>query len=119
MPVAVVADDASAVRTARSDDLHTIARLTSVQGESVEATGYGWQIDEPDGTVLVSSEFDGGWGAEPGGVEPFPAFGWSLGSPPGTTALRFDDQWIRTMEVAVLAALWLAVLWITRRPVSR
>ena len=49
------------------------------------------------------------------------AFGWGIGfeAAPGSVRLTYADQWIRTWEMIALALLWLAVLWITRRPVVR
>jgi hypothetical protein len=51
-----------------------------------------------------------------------PAFGWSIASTvavgPGTVRFDFTDQWLRTLEMVLLAALWIAALWITRKPGS-
>ena len=33
--------------------------------------------------------------------------------------VRFTEQWVRTVETLVLGLLWLAALWVTRKPVSR
>jgi hypothetical protein len=51
-----------------------------------------------------------------------PAFGWAIASTdavgPGIVRFEFADQWLRTLEMALLAALWIAALWITRKPGS-
>ncbi len=119
LPIGLSTDDPAFAQTARTADPSAIARLPGVDVNEAEPLPAGWTTDGSGGTLFVSTEFDAGWTAEPPELEPFRAFGWALGSPPGTTELRFDEQWIRTTEIAVLAALWLAVLWITRRPVSR
>ena len=53
-------------------------------------------------------------------MAPRPAFGWAMAFPvPGGAApvtLRYAGQWKRTAELWVLAALWLAALWLTRKP---
>jgi GT2 family glycosyltransferase len=119
LPVAVSTDDGAFSSAAHASDLREIARLSEVDSASTERTPSGWRRQDGAGTFVVSTEYDDGWAADPGGIEPFRAFGWALGSPRGTTALRFDGQWVRTAQMALLAALWLAVLWITRRPASR
>jgi GT2 family glycosyltransferase len=75
--------------------------------------------------VLLSQQFDDRWRlvAQPEGREvgPREAFGWSVGfaKPPSAAAfdVRFGGQWLRLAQLAFLAGLWLAALWITRRPV--
>ncbi len=80
----------------------------------------------PAGAVaLLSEQYAPGWRLVPsgGGSSPaaFPAFGWAVGFrvPAGTAAfvVRYGRQWVRTLEIAALAALWIVVLWFTRRPV--
>jgi hypothetical protein len=53
-------------------------------------------------------------------VEPATAFGWAVGFPTTGTAqgstIRYKGQGSRTLAMTVLVLLWLAALWITRRP---
>lgn len=73
--------------------------------------------------ALLAQQFDGRWrlGAD-GGTEEKPrqAFGWAVAFGPlraSRLSIRYGGQSSRDLEVAVLAALWLIALWITRRPV--
>ena len=54
-------------------------------------------------------------------VGPREAFGWSTAfdAPAGSVRVRFTEQWVRTVETLVLGLLWLAALWVTRKPVAR
>lgn len=83
-------------------------------GESAGATSAG--------EVVVADQFDAGWRVEngPRRLEPRRAFGWAISSPveSGSVVVTFTRQWPRTVEMAVLGLLWLAALWITRKPVS-
>jgi hypothetical protein len=75
--------------------------------------------------VLLSQQFDDRWRlvTRPEGreVTARTAFGWAVGfaKPPTASAfdVRFGGQWLRLAQLAFLAGLWLAALWITRRPV--
>ena len=37
---------------------------------------------------------------------------------PGAVDVHFTDQWLRTVELYVLALLWVVALWVTRKPGS-
>ena len=58
-------------------------------------------------------------GAEVAGTR---AFGWAVGfetePAAGAVQVRFSSQWVRTLEMALLALFWLVALWVTRKPVS-
>jgi hypothetical protein len=94
----------------------------------------------PGSMVLLSQQFDRHWVlSEPrvvtagltaslssapstaaATVAPRAAFGWAVGfayspTPPSGFAVRFTGQSTRTAEVVLLALLWTAALWITRR----
>jgi hypothetical protein len=53
-------------------------------------------------------------------LAPFPGYGWAIAAPvqAGTVAVRFTDQWVRTVELFLLALLWGIALWVTRKPGS-
>jgi hypothetical protein len=74
------------------------------------------------GEVVAADQFDSGWRVVDEGrrLTPRTAFGWAISAPvePGAVSFLYAEQWMRTMEMSVLAALWVAALWITRRPAS-
>jgi hypothetical protein len=74
------------------------------------------------GEVVVADQFDPGWRIENGGerLSPHRAFGWAISSEvePGSISFIFTGQSMRSAEMALLGLLWLAALWITRKPVS-
>ncbi|HJP65665.1 MAG TPA: hypothetical protein VKA30_05100, partial [Actinomycetota bacterium] len=75
------------------------------------------------GLTFLSQQFDSHWkleGPEPS-PPPFRAFDWAVGFEDGSqlTDVRFTGQALRDAEVALLALLWLAALWINRRPATR
>ena len=72
--------------------------------------------------VLLAQQFDSHWrlqGVSPS-APPTRAFGWAVGFLPHATAqpleVRFQGQTTRTLEIGLLALLWMAGLWMTRRP---
>jgi GT2 family glycosyltransferase len=82
----------------------------------------GWDGSGPGGTVFVSTEFTPSWRLTPeGAVPPRPpqrAFGWatSFDAPAGIIHVGYADQRSRTIELVGLALLWMAALWVTRKP---
>ncbi len=77
---------------------------------------------ELPGEMVAADQFDPGWRIVNAGerLPARPAFGWAISGPvePGDASFLFVDQWMRTVEMSVLAVLWLAAMWITRRPAS-
>lgn len=72
--------------------------------------------------ILLAQQFDSHWRVED---ESSPAratraFEWAVGFDPGERStgfeVRFQGQTTRTIEIALLAVLWIAGLWVTRRP---
>ncbi|MBI3647899.1 MAG: glycosyltransferase family 2 protein [Actinobacteria bacterium] len=90
--------------------------------ELAHVTG-GWEGMGPGGVVFVSSQYDPGWRLDGGGssVQPRRAFGWAMSfdAPAGEVRVRYRNQWVRSLEITVLAALWAAALWVTRKPSAR
>jgi hypothetical protein len=84
-------------------------------------TSFSGTADAP-GHVVVTQQFDAGWRVENGGkvLAPFPGYGWAIAAPvqAGTVAVRFTHQWVRTVELFLLAFLWVVALWVTRKPGS-
>jgi GT2 family glycosyltransferase len=97
------------------------------QARSLSGAGQRYSGPAPGGPslVLLSQQFDGGWRLSPanggGPVRARRAFGWAVGfaPPPGAPSftVHYQGQGLRTALVALLALLWLAALWMTRRPV--
>ncbi len=124
-PAAVFPADDPIGAIVASADLGTIEQLPSLRLPALAAVEGGWAGEAPvPGTVVVSTEFGPDWeleGSEAAVVGPREAFGWSTAfdAPAGSVRVRFTEQWVRTVETLVLGLLWLAALWITRKPVSR
>lgn len=113
--------DAEAVA---SSDLSTIAAIPPAPAIPLRPVEGGWEGTAPaDGIVQIGDAFGPDWElAGPGRSEPpRESFGWALSFPvrSGAVGVRYTAQTIRTVEIWVLAVLWAAALWITRRPVSR
>ena len=87
--------------------------MTAVEG--------GWNGPPRDGLAAISTEFDGSWTIEGLDAIPQRAFGWATAFPDtrGSIQVRYGAQLPRTIQIALLAILWAAALWITRKPVSR
>ncbi len=113
---------------ARSAEPLEIAALPGPRGSrALRPAPGGWQGNAPaDGAsfAYVADQFAPGWRLTAGGSESGAerAFGWAMGFRVAADAnqvrIRFTDQWFRTLEMVVLGLLWLAVLWVTRKPVS-
>ena len=76
----------------------------------------------PSTLVLLAQQFDSHWRLDGAGsgVLPTRAFGWAVGFDlrAGSSGFeaRFDGQASRSIEIVLLALLWMAGLWVTRRP---
>jgi hypothetical protein len=104
-----------------SDDMATAATWLPVPSTPLEEVPGGWDGPAAEGTVFLSTEFDPGWELGGRDADPEVAFGWA-------TSFRADGEPVRvrheggvaaSIEVALLAILWLAALWVTRKPVAR
>jgi hypothetical protein len=92
-----------------------LAKLRSLGREELRASF------RPGGIAVLSQQFDSGWQADVGarpGLAPRRAFGWATGFdlPGGTARIEYAQQWVRTTEMSILAALWVVSLWFTRKP---
>jgi hypothetical protein len=74
------------------------------------------------GHVVVSAQFDEGWRVRNDGRSPAPfeGYGWAIAAPvePGAVIVEHPRPWYRTAALVALALLWVAALWITRKPGS-
>ena len=124
-PAGVIPTNDAVAGIVASADLGTVAQLSRSHASPLPAVSGGWAGTSPSaGMVVVSTAFSADWRLEvPNGtaVRPREAFGWSTSfdAPAGALHVRFVGQWVRTLEIVALGLLWLAALWITRKPVAR
>ncbi len=129
IPPSAVVPDPRWGRAAVSGDVEAVAELQDPR--AVPLGGAGGRLHEPaaggpwpPGTsILLTQQFDRHWRLTPSSgpaLSARSAFGWAVGFPyrPGTGGftVRYTGQALRTLQVALLSAIWLAALWITRRP---
>jgi GT2 family glycosyltransferase len=124
LPVAgALPSDAGVERALGTPSLIARIQLPSLRESPFTRVTGGWDGIGAGGTAFLSSEFAPGWRLEGPGATTRPerAFGWAtaFSAPPGPIHVRYVDQWIRTVEMAALALLWAAALWITRKPSTR
>jgi GT2 family glycosyltransferase len=120
-PAGVIAADEALTRTILSGDPGAIARMGDLRATPLHPVPGGWDGPARDGVVALSSEFDDAWRIAGSDAGPRTAFGWATAfeGTTGPVAVRYGAQLPRTLQMIVLVALWLAALWITRRPVTR
>ncbi|MEW6060103.1 MAG: glycosyltransferase family 2 protein [Actinomycetota bacterium] len=119
LPQAFTTTSMPFARAAAGADLGQIASVPSPQTEPLEVEGSAYRGVTEGGFGFVGWQNEGGWRAASNGTpsDAEKGFGWAIGfeASEGMQTLTYDRQWLRTVEVWVLAALWLSVLWITRR----
>lgn len=124
IPVASVVSGKSYSPEARRGELSALSQATPSKASVLRATDDGWSgIATADGMAVLSREFDeritrtSGSGDE----SSTEVFGWANAFPveaEGPVTLRRPTA-TRASELAVLGLLWMAALWLTRRPASR
>jgi hypothetical protein len=76
------------------------------------------RLEQP-GTIVLGTRFDPRWRLGGSTDTPFPVLGWAVGFDVAAgrhaVVAGFGGQAARSAEVAAMAVLWLAVLWLTRR----
>ena len=121
-PASVLHANPQTERIVASDRPEDIQRLTAIPAAPLAQVEAGWSGPAGDGTLaVVSTEFDGSWELTGRATGPEPAFGWATSfrvSGP-SVSIRYGAQLPRTIAIWVLAAVWAAALWITRKPVAR
>jgi hypothetical protein len=121
-PAGVLDANAATATTVASDDPAVIQRLEPVPAWPLAPTGAGWSGDAGQGTLaVVATAYDSSWELEGSGATPQESFGWStsfsgVGS---AVTIVYGGQLPRTIAMWLLAFLWAAALWITRKPVHR
>ena len=120
-PAAVLKDDAATADAMRANDPSGIVRTSPGRGAALHQVEGGWEGGRRSGPVFVSTEFQGAWQVEGSEDEPFMSFGWATGFGPqeAPVTVRYGSQLPATIQAWLLAAVWVAALWITRKPVAR
>jgi GT2 family glycosyltransferase len=97
------------------------AALGGIDATPMRQVSGGWDGPDADGLVSIATEFSGHWQVVGSPQPPQRAFGWATAftDTSGPVQVRYGAQWVRTVEIAILALLWAAALWITRKPVRR
>ena len=123
LPVASVIDSAPFAEAAASGDVTELAALPELSATPLVRSDGGWAGVSDGGTLFIAEQFADGWEVDAGGErsEPTEAFGWALSATveAGNVEVDFTRGWIRVVEMILLGLLWVAALWITRRPVSQ
>jgi hypothetical protein len=122
MPTAAVLDVGDATSDLIADGSPTaVARLGRVRTSPLRRVEGGWDGGEGSGPVFLSTEFDDAWTLEGSDATPATAFGWatSFGTTDAPVEVRYGAQLPATIQAWLLAVVWGAALWITRKPVAR
>jgi GT2 family glycosyltransferase len=113
------ADLADLVASGRPVD---VARIGDAVVRPLKTVEGGWEGVAAGGPVVISTEFDGAWELDGGDTPPERSFGWSTSfrePTEGPVVVRYGAQLPRTIAIVLLAVVWAAALWITRKPVAR
>jgi GT2 family glycosyltransferase len=103
-------------------DPSTVAMWQPVPAVPLERASEGWDGPALPGTVFLSLEYDAQWALRDTSAEPEVAFGWATSFQKASGAavrVRHEGGLPARIQVALLALLWLAALWATRKPVAR
>jgi GT2 family glycosyltransferase len=122
-PAGVLQADLPTARTVASDRPEDLQDLTAQPATPLAQVEGGWSGPTGGGNLaVVSTEYDGAWtvAGDPAAT-PARAFGWATSLPATGSAIdiRYGAQLPSTVAAWVLAAVWAAALWITRKPVAR
>jgi hypothetical protein len=121
VPLASIVADPEWLQAAFAPTIESVAHLPAAHAEPLLRSPVSGSPDES--LILLSQQYDSRWrltlrqGAEP--LHPRRAFGWAVGfvgSPGPGFAIAFGGQRVRSVEIALLAMLWLGVLWVKRKP---
>ena len=121
-PAAVLAANAKTANLLSAGQPAATQRLTAVPAVPLPQVEGGWSGATGGGNVaVVSTEFDDAWTVQGRTDQPARAFGWATSFPVSgpSVSIRYGAQLPRTIAIWVLAAVWAAALWITRKPVAR
>jgi GT2 family glycosyltransferase len=104
-----------------SADPAVIARWRPPRAIPLERVPGGWDGPSREGVVLLSVEHDPGWRLEGTEGESHLAFGWATSLPTGegSVRVRHAGRLPAQIQLAILTVVWIAALWVTRKPVAR
>jgi GT2 family glycosyltransferase len=123
IPVASVIAGEAFGAAAANGELSALAPLPRLEASPLQPRNGGFAGRSEGGTAYLAQQFDAAWRARVGGSlsSVRPAFGWAMSARvgPGEVVLEPSPSARRTAELWVLAALWAAALWVTRKPVRR
>jgi hypothetical protein len=128
VPTAGVLADPAWASAAEARSVDVVASLGDPGATALVAgpggASFGGTVPDRSALVYLSEAFDDRWGSGGGSSpgRPEVAFGWATAFRPaaaGSVEVRFGGQRTRTVQLGILAALWLAAAWITRKPVRR
>ncbi|HEY6567063.1 MAG TPA: glycosyltransferase family 2 protein [Actinomycetota bacterium] len=119
-PAGIIEADEQVLRTIRSPDLVATAALGNVKSSPLDQVQGGWSGGQGSGPVFLSTEYQDAWQLEGSDAEPERVAGWAtaFGPTQGPVSVRYDAQLPATIQVILLALVWIAALWITRKPVA-
>lgn len=102
-------------------DPSTISMWRPVPSVPLERVSGGWNGPALSGTVFLSLEYDAQWSLQGVSAEPEVAFGWatSFQAPGEPVQVGHEGGLPARIQVVLLTLLWLAALWVTRKPVAR
>jgi GT2 family glycosyltransferase len=121
-PAGVLAADARTQRIVASDSPAELQRITATHASPLAQVEGGWSGPSGGGNLaVVSTESDGAWTLTGTSEDPSSAFGWATSFPVSSDAvdIRYGAQLPSTVAAWLLAVVWAAALWITRKPVAR
>ncbi|MEP6759362.1 MAG: glycosyltransferase, partial [Actinomycetota bacterium] len=121
-PASVLQADRQTAAVVASGDPRVIQGFAPVPAAPLDPTQSGWTGASDGGDhPVVATAFDGAWELDGTGAQPQQAFGWatSFSEAPSIVTIRYADQLGRTIATWLLAVVWGAALWITRKPVRR
>jgi hypothetical protein len=121
-PAGVLAADAGTQRIVASDSPADLQRITATHASPLAQVEGGWSGPSGGGNLaVVSTEFDGAWTLTGTSEDTSSAFGWATSFPVSSDAvdIRYGAQLPSTVAAWLLAVVWAAALWITRKPVAR
>lgn len=121
-PAAALPVDEQDRRLILSGRLSDTIRLRPGPATALSRAPGGWRGGAPaPGLALLSTEFDPAWELEGSPDPPVPAFGWATAfdAGAGRVRVRYGAQLPRTIEIVLLTGLWIAAVWVTRKPVAR
>ena len=99
-----------------------IQELTPRRASPLAQVQGGWEGPTGGGDLAsIATEYDGAWEVAGGDATPPRRSGGPrrCRSPGDAAAIRYGAQLPRTIAAWLLAAVWAAALWITRKPVAR